>query len=159
MLRNMTAIYIFDGDKVLLLYRVGSKVVAPSWCGVGGHFEPGELNNPEACVLRELQEETGIKPEDICNLRLKYVTLRKKNREIRQNYYFFADLFNPNLALPPCNEGLLEWVLVTEVLERQMPFSAFRCLKHYLETGKNNNKQYAGVTTEIGINFVELTEF
>ena len=37
-LRNMASVYIMDGDRMLLLYRVGSRVVAPSWCGVGGHF-------------------------------------------------------------------------------------------------------------------------
>ena len=38
-LRNMTAVYLFREGKLLMLYRVGSRVVAPSWCGVGGHFE------------------------------------------------------------------------------------------------------------------------
>lgn len=52
MLRNMTTIYIIFKNKMLLLYRVGSRVVQPSWCGIGGHFEKGELNNPKACVLR-----------------------------------------------------------------------------------------------------------
>lgn len=35
-LRNMTAVYLFREGKLLMLYRVGSRVVAPSWCGVGG---------------------------------------------------------------------------------------------------------------------------
>lgn len=45
-LRNMTSIYITREDRMLLLYRIGSRVVAPSWCGIGGHFEEAELNNP-----------------------------------------------------------------------------------------------------------------
>ena len=57
-LRNMTAIYLLQGDKILLLYREGSKVVNHLWTGsAGGHFEPYELNDPTACVLRELKEE------------------------------------------------------------------------------------------------------
>ena len=59
-LRNMTAVYLFREGKLLMLYRVGSRVVAPSWCGVGGHFEQAELNDPRACALRELREETGL---------------------------------------------------------------------------------------------------
>ena len=35
-LRNMTSIYISCGTKILLLYRIGSRVVPPSWCGIGG---------------------------------------------------------------------------------------------------------------------------
>ena len=56
-LRNMTSIYILREDCLLLLYRVGSRVVEPSWCGVGGHFEPEELNRPDLCILRELEEK------------------------------------------------------------------------------------------------------
>lgn len=59
-LRNMTAIYLFRGDKVLLLYRQGGRVVNDVWTGsAGGHFEKEELNDARACVLRELQEEGG----------------------------------------------------------------------------------------------------
>ncbi len=38
-LRNMTSVYIMHQDKMLLLYRIGSRVVYPSWCGFGGPFE------------------------------------------------------------------------------------------------------------------------
>ena len=56
-LRNMTSIYISKGNKMLLLYRQGSKVVNDVWVGsAGGHFEEFELNDARACVLRELQE-------------------------------------------------------------------------------------------------------
>lgn len=64
-LRNMTAVYLFREGKLLMLYRVGSRVVAPSWCGVGGHFEQAELNDPRACALRELREETGLTEESL----------------------------------------------------------------------------------------------
>lgn len=60
-LRNMTSIYISKGNKMLLLYRQGSKVVNDVWVGsAGGHFEEFELNDARACVLRELQEELGL---------------------------------------------------------------------------------------------------
>ena len=45
-LRNMTSLYIFKDDKVLLLYRQGSRVVNDMWVGsAGGHFEQEELND------------------------------------------------------------------------------------------------------------------
>lgn len=107
MLRNLAGIYITCEDKMLLLYRIGSRVVQPSWCNIGGHFEEFELNDARACVLRELFEETGITESDIANLKFKYVTLRNKNNEIRQNYYFFADLEDKDFKLQYCNEGKL----------------------------------------------------
>ena len=159
MLRNMTAIYIMFKNKMLLLYRVGSRVVQPSWCGIGGHFEKCELNNPKACVLRELFEETGITENDIGTVDLKYVALRMKNNEIRQNYYYFTELQNTDIDISECDEGILEWINMDEVLDREMPFTAKECLKHYLSIGKDNNKLYAGITTENGVNFIELKEF
>ena len=65
-LRNMTSIYLRRGNKFLLLYRVGSRVIGNSYTGTaGGHMEELELNNPRACVLRELEEETGLTEHDI----------------------------------------------------------------------------------------------
>lgn len=66
MLRNMTAIYLLKGDKVLLLFRQGGKVVNNVWTGsAGGHFEEFELNNAKACVLRELNEELHLCENDL----------------------------------------------------------------------------------------------
>lgn len=159
MLRNLTTIYIRSKDKILLLYRVGSRVVQPSWCGIGGHFEKDELNNPEACALRELFEETGITQKDIRGIKLKYITLRMKNNEIRQNYYYFTELLNTEIDISQCNEGVLEWVDMDNILYREMPFTAKECLRHYLSIGKHDNKLYAGVATDGGVIFTELKEF
>ena len=74
-LRNMTSIYLFKGKKVLLLYRQGGRVVNNVWTGsAGGHFESEELNDAKACVLRELNEELGLHPEDIDGLALRYIS-------------------------------------------------------------------------------------
>ena len=76
-LRNMTALYITDrtdaeNPRMLMLYRIGSKVVDPSWCGIGGHFEKDELNDAKAAMLREMGEEIGLFEHDIENLKFKY---------------------------------------------------------------------------------------
>lgn len=128
-------------------------------CGIGGHFEKDELNNPKACVLRELFEETGITESDIGSVNLKYITLRMKNNEIRQNYYYFTELHNTQIDINECDEGTLEWVDMNRVLDREMLFTAKECLKHYLSIGKDDNKLYIGVATDSSINFIELTEF
>ncbi len=158
-LRNMAGIYIIDKDKMLLLYRIGSRVVKPSWCNIGGHFEMNELNDAKACALREMFEETGIKESDITNLILKYVTIRFIDSEIRQNYYFFAELRNKELELKHCDEGLLEWVDRNNVLNRDMPFTAKEVLRHYLSVGNATKDIYAGVASNNQVVFHVLDNF
>ncbi len=161
--RNLAGFYLFDGDNVLLLYRVGSRVLrTPSWRNIGGHMESCDLNDPLTTALRELKEETGIVREDIENIRLKYVTLRYVNHEIRQNYYFFADVKESGKVIPDsCSEGKLEWVKSDVLFEREMPLSSRECLRHYLSVGQFNDSVYVMVSTggleDRRYNIVELT--
>lgn len=157
-LRNMTGVYITSKDKMLLLYRIGSKVVSPSWCCVGGHFEKDELNDAKAAMLRELKEEIGLTEADLTNLSLRYVAMRLKNSEIRLNFYFFAELKDGIEIGGKCEEGFLEWVSFEEVNSREMPYSAQLVIKHYMETGRFNNQLYAGIATSEGMEFVPLNE-
>ena len=85
-LRNMTSVYFVREDKILCLYRIGSKVADKLYVGAaGGHFEDAEMNDPQACVLRELNEELGLGVNDISGLKLRYITHRLKNGELRQS--------------------------------------------------------------------------
>ena len=159
-LRNMTSIYLTRGDKILLLYREGGRVVNHVWTGsAGGHFEEFELNDAKACVIRELHEELGLSEDDLQNLVFKYMTLRKTNGEIRQNYYFFANLKDDGEIDLVSNEGQLQWFSFEDTEELEMPFTAKYVVKHYLSTGRFDEKLYAGVTNETGVEFLELSEF
>ena len=159
-LRNMTSIYLLKDDEILLLYRKGSKVVNNMWIGsAGGHFEEYELNNPKACVLRELKEELSITENNITDLQLRYITIRRVNGEIRQNYYFFANLNNDFSLEFTSNEGIIKWFKFNEISELEMPYSAKYMIKHYLSTGIQNNKIYVGVADGTEIIFTELPEF
>ena len=158
-LRPMTAVYILSGEKILLLYRVGSRVVAPSFCGVGGHFEKDELCDARACVLREMREEIGLCEKDLTDMKMRYVTLRLKNGEIRQNYYFFAQLRPGAEIAGSCGEGRLEWADLETVLDRKMPHTAWHMLAHYLKEGRYTRLLYGGVTTEDAVVFTPLEEF
>lgn len=159
-LRNMTAIYLVKEDKVLFLYRQGGRVVNNVWTGsAGGHFEEYELNDAKACVLRELKEELNLCEDDIENLSLRYVTLRKTNGEIRQNYYFFANL-KENIGEDLCsNEGEVKWFSMKEIGALEMPYTAKYVMEHFCVTGRFSDKLYTGVTNENGVEFVELPEF
>lgn len=159
-LRNMTGIYLKCNDKILLLYRQGSKVVNETWiASAGGHFEEWELNNPKACVLRELEEELGVTEDKLCNLQLRYIVLRRVKDEIRQNYYFFADLKSDESAEFASDEGKLKWFHLDELQNLEMPFSAKHMMEHYLETGKNNENLYVGVADGEKVVFTELPAF
>lgn len=160
-LRNMTSLYLRQGNRLLLLYRIGSKVINDSYIGsAGGHFEKEELNDAKACVLRELYEETGLTERDIDRLFLRYVTLRLKNGEIRQNYYFFADLTDREKVIRS-DEGNLKWFGMEELSEKmpEMPFSSHYVVKHYVKIGKDTDVLYAGIATESGVVFTEMKEF
>ena len=156
-LRNMTAIYLFKNKKVLLLYREGGRVVNNVWTGsAGGHFEDYELNDAKACVLREMNEELGLQPNDVDGLALRYITLRKINGEIRQNYYFFAELkeyVNENMS---SNEGVCRWFSLDEISSLAMPFTAKYVIEHFCKEGYLTNTLYVGVTTTDGVGFYDL---
>lgn len=157
-LRNMTSLYLIRDDAVLCLYRVGSRVADHRYIGsCGGHFEKEELNDPRACILRELGEELGLAESDLENLSLRYITHRLTGGEIRQNYYFFARLkVEADLS---SNEGTLQWIPFDEVPGLFMPVSAKHMLLHYLETGRFTDCIYAGITEETGTKFTVMKEF
>ena len=160
-LRNMTSIYLYDRQKeeILMLYRIGSKVVKESYIGTaGGHFEKDELNDAKKCVLRELKEETGLTEDDITAPKLRYVTLRNKKGEIRQNYYFFAELKNKEKEIKS-NEGNLQWFKYDEIKKLNMPHTAKYVVEHYIQKGRHNNILYGGIAVPDGMNFTELSEF
>lgn len=155
-LRNMTGIYLWQNGRVLLLHRHGSRVVDGKWTGAaGGHFEMEELNDPAACVLRELKEELGLDAARLQGLALRYITLRRTQGEVRQNYYFFAELTGDTAGLTS-NEGDLRWFLPEETAALPMPYSARFMFDHYLHTGRYTTALYGGVTTGSGMVITEM---
>ena len=159
LLRPMTAIYITRGEKILLLYRIGSKVLGNSYTGAaGGHVETDEYRDPKACVLRELQEETGLTEDALEGLKLRYITMRNKNGEIRQNYYYFAKL-KDGLDVSHSNEGRLEWHDMSNLSELPMPVTARHVVDHYLSVGRYNDQLYGSITTAGGPVFAVLDDF
>ena len=157
-LRNMTSLYLVRDEQVLCLYRIGSSVADRKFIGsAGGHFEPSELNDPRACVLREMAEELGLKPEDIEGLTLRYITHRLKNGQIRQNYYFFAELRQDQCL--HSNEGHLSWFDFSKIPELDMPVSAKHMLLHYIRTGRFTDHVYCGITKADGTVFEPMSEF
>ncbi len=157
-LRNMTSVYLTGEKGILCLYRVGSRVANEKYIGsAGGHFEEDELNDARACILREMKEELCISESDLESLQLRYVTLRYKNGEIRQNYYFFGRLKTDREL--SSTEGTLHWFRPEDIPSLSMPVSAKHMITHYLQTGQYNDLLYGGITAEEGTVFVPLREF
>lgn len=157
-LRNMTSVYLVDDAGVLCLYRIGSRVANNKYVGsAGGHFEQDELNDAKKCVLREMEEELGLKEEDVVGLRLRYITYRLTGGEIRQNYYFFGRLKESKEL--SSTEGTLRWVPYEEIPTLEMPVSAKHMILHYVNTGRFTQELYAGITEEDGTKFVMMREF
>lgn len=157
-LRNMTSLYLEDGEAFLCLYRIGSRVADRRYIGsAGGHFEGQELNDARACILREMEEELGITGEDVPDLKMRYVTLRLKNGEIRQNYYFFGHLKEKREL--HSTEGELYRIPFAQIPALDMPASAKAMILHYLEVGRFDDALYGAVTKERGTVFVPLREF
>lgn len=156
--RNMTAVYLLRGEKMLLLYRKGSRVVNNLWvASAGGHFEEKELNHARACALRELQEELSVTEDMLSDLRLRYITLRQTPEEIRLNFYFFAEFTGAGELTS--NEGELRWFDREEITTLEMPVSAKNTVAHYWKTGRYDDKLYVGATNESSVIFTPLPPF
>ncbi len=158
-LRNMATVFLKREGKILLLYRQGGRVVNDVWIGsAGGHFEPDELNDARVCVLRELSEELGITEDQISNLALRYVALRRVKGEIRQNYFFFADL-SPNVTGElTSTEGICRWFELSELPALKLSYSAAFALAHYAREGMHTDRLYGGIATGEDMVFIEMPE-
>ena len=158
-LRPMTAVYLCQGDSILLLYRQGGRVVNNVWVGsAGGHFEPEELNDPKACVLRELGEELGLSEEQLDSLTLRYIVLRNAKGEVRQNYFFFAQLKQGAEAGLTSDEGQLKWFAISELADLPMPPSAWQAIDHWLAVGRHDHLLYGGISQADSATFLPLSE-
>ncbi|WFE26141.1 NUDIX domain-containing protein [Solwaraspora sp. WMMD791] len=84
-MNDVAAVLLVDpAGAVLLQLRDGQAPSHPhTWCVPGGHCEPGET--PEQTALRELWEETGLRPEH--GLRL---FCRRELADGRTAHYFFG---------------------------------------------------------------------
>lgn len=159
-LRNMTSVYLSKGERMLLLFRQGGRVVNNVWVGsAGGHFEEFELNDARTCVLRELEEELGIGESEIENLCLRYITLRRTKGEIRQNYYFFADLKDNVDEELVSNEGISKWFAYSELNALEMPYTSKFVIEHYLKTGRMTKEMYVGAADGEKLVFTGVPEF
>ena len=136
----MTSVFLLRDDRLLLLFRRGSRAIADSWVGVGGHVEPAELADPTRAALRELDEEIGVASDQLADLSLRYVALRDSGSEVRTTYYFTARLASDVVVPERCEEGDLRWFRLDAVpTDLDMPPTATAVLRHWLEHGRHDD--------------------
>jgi 8-oxo-dGTP diphosphatase len=102
-----TLCYVKAGGKTLMIHRIKKEndMHYGKWNGLGGKLDAGET--PEECVMREVEEESGLL---IQNPQLKGIlTFPKFSKD--EDWYafiFVADKFKGELI--DSNEGVLKWI-------------------------------------------------
>lgn len=102
-----TLCYLEQDGKWLMMHRIkkAHDVNRDKWIGVGGHAEAYE--SPEDCLLREVEEETGLR---LTSYRFRgLVTFVLLGEETQYMCLYTADRWEGKMA-ETCREGVLEWV-------------------------------------------------
>ena len=110
-MRLTTLCYIEKDGCYLMLHRVKKALDENQgkWIGIGGHMEENE--SPEECVLREVQEETGL---TVTDLRLRgVITFILPDWGNELTFLYTAKTGQSDV--PDCPEGILKWVPVDAV--------------------------------------------
>jgi 8-oxo-dGTP diphosphatase len=134
-MRLIAAALLFNSrGELLMMKRSLQRTLSPGlWAAVGGHLEPHELNDPYLAVIREIGEETGLRENDISDLKLQYILLRLNGAEIRQQFFYVGRTdAEPTVST---DEGELHWIARENVLDRPLPFIFRKLLEHYFEHG------------------------
>ena len=111
-----TICYIKKNDSYLMLHRVKKEndINRDKWIGVGGHFEHGE--SPEDCLLREVKEETGLTLNSWSFRGI--ITFFYNNESAEYMCLYDSDDFSGQIK--ECDEGVLEWIKISDLLKLEL---------------------------------------
>lgn len=112
-MRLTTLCYIERDDSYLMMHRVkkAQDENAGKWIGVGGHLNEDE--SPDACVIREVKEETGLRMKDFRLRGIITFILPEWGNELTFLYTGHAE----GQVQDDCNEGILRWIPKKEILQ------------------------------------------
>ena len=134
---NTTLCYLERGDEYLMLHRTkkAGDLNHDKWIGIGGKFLDKE--SPEDCLLREVEEETGLVLTDYRYRGI--VTFVSDRWPTEYMHLFTADGFTGELK--DCDEGVLEWrprdqllniphwegdAIFLDLIQRDVPFFSLK---------------------------------
>ena len=143
--RQMSTALLFNENKVLMMKKDSSRITNTMfWTGLGGHLEPEELNFPKRACIREIFEESGIREEEIEDLKLKYILIRIKDDEIRQQFVYFGEVKSSEFINSA--EGELHWIELGDILELKLSKIVTFMVNHYLENPNKNEITIGTIT-------------
>ena len=135
--RMLATAILFNDNDMLMMKRSPHRTLSPGmWAAVGGHMEPHEIGDPQAAVLREIHEETGLLPDEIHDLHLQYILIRLNQSEVRQQFIYTATTGRRDIS--QSEEGELFWIPRDQVLDREIPFIFRQLLEHYFRMGPSD---------------------
>lgn len=141
--RLFATAFILHGKNILMMKRSKNATLLPDiWAPVGGHLESYELNDPHGACVREIFEETGLAEPELSDLSLRYIVHRIRALEIRTQYVYFG--VASRLDVGPTDEGELEWVPASAVLDLETSTTTRFVLSHYIEDSADKNTLYVG---------------
>lgn len=104
-----------DG-RILIAKRPEGKPLAGYWEFPGGKVKQHE--SPEACLVRELQEELGVETHTSCLSPLSFASHRYETFHLLMPLYVCRNWHNP----PRGKEGQeVKWIRPKEIMQYEMP--------------------------------------
>lgn len=131
-----TLCYIKREQEYLLLLR-NKKISDPNegkWIGVGGKIEEGET--PEACMLREVKEETGI---SLTDFEYKGIINFRSDKWEDEEMHLFTAKVPKDTEASECSEGTLKWIPEDGILKLSLWEGDKLFLREILEGRKEIN--------------------
>lgn len=130
--RNIVMALLSHGDQVLVMKRASHKEIGPnSWSGLAGHMEDWELGDPYSACFREIEEESGIRKEDLEELSLGYIIYNRMKEEVIVNHLFFGKVNKKETRAS--DEGQLYWVDKKELVEMMGIPGINKAMKDYYD--------------------------
>jgi 8-oxo-dGTP diphosphatase len=147
-LKNYICAFLENDGCFLLMKRAPNREVNPNfWSGVGGKIEPCEINDPYSACVREIKEETGITNNNIENLKLRYIIIRKHKDVIRQSYIYFGKVNTKSFM--NTDEGTLYWIAKEELKRKHYTSTYTKMIEHYLSSDADDNNIFIGVAESV----------
>lgn len=145
--RTVLVLWHADGKRVLLLRRAKTKKLFPGLItGIGGAVELGrgeEQNLTRAC-LRELEEETRIRKEDVREVRLRLSTILSRDEQ-QVVLLWFTGRLGAEPARMECTEGVLEFHEAGKLPVEEMVPTAREAIAFVVSLTDGDERAYNGV--------------